>query len=78
MGEKISLTITKILLRIVYLILCINFMYWLYYMGHYIFHYELINIAIFNFPFSKSILIIILVIMAVLLEDLEKKLERKM
>ncbi|WP_414052313.1 hypothetical protein [Macrococcus animalis] len=46
-------------------------------MGQYLFHYKVISFKVFEIPYSKSILTIGLVIIAGLLENLQKKLERK-
>lgn len=77
MKNKISLKIVKVLIVLLYLLLFTNFMYWIYYFGHYVFKYEIIDIKFFDFPHSNTIITICLVVLIGLFEEIEKKLEKR-
>ncbi|WP_414042606.1 hypothetical protein ACMGE9_09920 [Macrococcus sp. EM39E] len=77
MDKRITLMVTKLFLVVVYFLLLLNLLFWLYYMGQYVFHYEVITIKIFDIPYLKPVIILCLVCMAMLLEYKEKKLEGK-
>lgn len=77
MTRMLGVKVITFFIGIIYLLLLSNLIYWLYFLGHYVFHYEVIEFKLFDFPHAHTIITICLVSILVILESFEKKYKKE-
>ncbi|RAI82122.1 hypothetical protein BFS35_000110 [Macrococcoides goetzii] len=74
MNRKFKLKFINLCIGLIYLILLSKFIYWV---GHYIFNYDLKLFEVINFPYANTLITVTLVGLVIFLEIYGEAIESK-
>jgi len=74
MNRKLKLKFINFCIGLIYLILFSKFIYWL---GHYLFDYDLKLFELANFPYTNTLITVTLVVLVIFLENYVEAIDDK-